>query len=181
MLEIGDKAPIFSLPDQNKEKVSLEDFKGKWIVLYFYPKDNTSGWTKEAVDFTERLEAFNERNAVIIGISPDSPDKHKNFMEKYNLKIILLCDENKEVMKKYNVYRLKKMYGKESMGVVRTTFLINPECNISYVWNNVKVRQKRKKNGETYEIIHAEQVLEKLKQSNWKIKFTWKKLEFMIK
>ncbi len=101
---------------------------------------------------------------MVIGISPDSPDKHKKFIEKHNLKVLLLSDEKKEVMKKFNVWRVKKLYGKESMGVVRSTFLINPEGFISFIWDNVKVRQKKKKGGETIEIYHADMVLEKLKE-----------------
>ncbi len=163
-MNIGEKAPDFCLPDKDLNEICLKDFKGKWVVLYFYPKDNTSGWTKEALDFSERLEAFNKLNCIVIGISPDSPDKHKKFIEKYNLKVLLLSDENKEVMKKFNVWRIKKLYGKESMGVVRSTFLINPDGIISFIWDNVKVRQKRKKSGETIEIYHADVVLEKLKE-----------------
>ena len=162
MLKPGDKAPDFCLPNQDNNEVCLKDFNGKWIVLYFYPKDNTSGWTKEAQDFTERLDVFNKLNAVILGISPDAPEKHKSFIEKKELKITLLSDVNKEVMKQFGVWQLKKNYGKESMGVVRTTFIIDPKGFIAEIWSNVKVRQKRKKSGETYEIFHADVVKNRL-------------------
>ncbi len=160
MVKINDKAKEFCLPDCEKKEVCLKDFLGKWIVLYFYPKDNTSGWTKEAKDFSERLDAFKKANAVVIGISPDSPERHKTFIEKHNLKIILLSDVEKKVLKDYNAWQLKKNYGKESMGVVRSTYIINPEGFIVALWQNVKVRQKRK----DYEIFHADKVLEKLKE-----------------
>ena len=159
-MKIGDIAPDFCLSDKENNEICLKDFSGKWVVLYFYPKDNTSGWTKEAKDFSERLEAFKKLNCEIIGISPDSPERHENFIKKHNLKVILLSDEDKEVMKKYNVWRLKKMYGKESYGVVRTTFLIDPDRKIKFIWNNVKVHQKRKDT----EIFHADEVLKKLKE-----------------
>ena len=160
MVKINDKAKEFCLPDYEKKEVCLKDFLGKWIVLYFYPKDNTSGWTKEAKDFSERLDAFKKANAVVIGISPDSPERHKAFIEKHNLKIILLSDVEKKVLKDYNAWQLKKNYGKESMGVVRSTYIINPEGFIVALWQNVKVRQKRK----DYEVFHADKVLEKLKE-----------------
>ncbi len=97
-------------------------------------------------------------------MSPDAPEKHRNFIKKHDLKITLLSDTEKKVMQQYNVWRLKKNYGRESMGVVRSTFIVNSDGNIAAIWDNVKVRQKRKKGGKTYEIIHAEQVLDKLKE-----------------
>ncbi|HEC76076.1 MAG TPA: peroxiredoxin [Thermoplasmatales archaeon] len=146
------KAFDFCLPDENGKEVCLEKFKGKWIVLYFYPKDNTSGCTKEAVNFSKNIKKFEEMGAYIIGISPDSTSSHKKFKEKHDLKIKLLSDEKKEVIKKYGVWRLKKMYGREYHGVERSTFLISPDGEIIYEWRKVRV------NG------HVEKVLEKLKE-----------------
>ncbi|MFA6757090.1 MAG: thioredoxin-dependent thiol peroxidase, partial [Sulfurospirillaceae bacterium] len=136
----GDKAPEFCLPNQDETQICLRDIKGKWLVLYFYPKDNTAGCTAEACDFTEALPEFDEMDAVILGVSPDSPKKHRNFIEKKNLKITLLADEESEVSQKYGVWQLKKMCGKEYMGIVRTTFLINPEGKIEKIWEKVKVK-----------------------------------------
>ncbi|MCK9257380.1 MAG: thioredoxin-dependent thiol peroxidase [Sulfurospirillaceae bacterium] len=140
MLKVGDKAPEFCLPNQDETQICLRDIKGKWLVLYFYPKDNTAGCTAEACDFTEALPEFDEMDAVILGVSPDSPKKHRNFIEKKNLKITLLADEESEVSQKYGVWQLKKMCGKEYMGIVRTTFLINPEGKIEKIWEKVKVK-----------------------------------------
>ena len=145
-------AENFCLPDENNIETCLEDFKGKWIVLYFYPKDNTSGCTREAIDFSKYIDEFKKLNAVIIGVSPDPPKSHKKFIEKHNLKIKLLSDEKHEILKRYDVWQLKKMYGKEYYGVVRSTFLINPDGEIVYEWRKVKV------NG------HVEEVLEKIKE-----------------
>ena len=140
MLEVGDKAPEFCLPNQDENEVCLRDLKGKWIVLYFYPKDNTPGCTTEACDFTENLPDFEELDAVVLGVSPDSPKKHRNFIEKKELGITLLSDENKEVLESYGVWQLKKMCGREYMGVVRSTFLIDPDGNIAEKWSNVRVK-----------------------------------------
>ncbi len=152
MIEIGQKAPDFCLPNQDETEICLRDLKGKWVVLYFYPKDNTPGCTTEALDFTERLEDFEKLDAVVLGVSPDSPKKHRNFIEKKNLKITLLSDENKEVLEKYGVWQLKKMCGREYMGVVRTTYLIDPQGNVAYRWDKVRVKG------------HAQKVEEKLKE-----------------
>ncbi len=159
-MEVGQKAPEFCLPDQNGQQVCLSDFKGKWIVLYFYPKDNTSGCTKEAIDFTELKPEFDKLGAVIIGISKDSVQSHQKFVQKYNLGINLLSDESKEVLKAYGAWGEKKQYGKITEGTIRSTFIIDPEGNIAYKWKNVKVRQKRKSG----EVKHAQVVLEKLKE-----------------
>jgi len=140
MLEVGTKAPEFCLPNQDENEVCLRDIKGKWIVLYFYPKDNTPGCTTEACDFTLNVPAFEELDAVILGVSPDSPKKHRNFIEKKELDITLLSDEDKKLCEEYGVWQLKKMCGKEYMGVVRTTFLINPEGDIAEIWNKVRVK-----------------------------------------
>ncbi len=152
MLKIGDKAPEFCLPNQDEVEVCLRDLSGKWVVLYFYPKDNTPGCTTEACDFTNLLPEFEGLDAVVLGVSPDSPKKHRNFIEKKSLKITLLSDEEKEVCQKYGVWQLKKMCGREYMGVVRSTFLISPEGTIEAIWEKVRVKG------------HVEAVKEKLKE-----------------
>ena len=140
MLKNKTSAPEFCLPNQDEVEICLRDLKGKWIILYFYPKDNTPGCTTQACDFTEQYEYFEDLNAVIFGVSPDSPKKHRNFIEKKNLEITLLSDEDKKVCKQYEIWQLKKFMGKEYMGVVRTTFLINPQGNIESIWEKVKVK-----------------------------------------
>ena len=152
MLEVGVKAPEFCLPTQDETEICLRDLSGKWIVLYFYPKDNTPGCTTEACEFTEALPSFESLDAVILGVSPDSPKKHRNFIEKKDLKITLLADEEKEVCHLYGVWQLKKNYGKEYMGVVRSTFLINPKGEIAALWTKVRVKG------------HVEAVKEKLQE-----------------
>jgi len=158
MVEKGNTAINFTLPDKNNKQISLDDFKGKWVVLYFYPKDNTSGCTKEAIDFTELKNDFKNLNAEIIGISPDSPDSHRKFEEKHKLDIILLSDQEKNALRQYGAWGKKKNYGREYEGVIRSTFLISPSGEIKEVWKNVKVR-KKKKGGEEK---HAEAVLKTL-------------------
>ncbi len=140
MLEIGTKAPAFCLPNQDETEICLRDLSGKWIVLYFYPKDNTPGCTTEACDFSAALPAFEELDAVILGVSPDSPKKHTNFIEKKDLTITLLADEEKELCNLYDVWKLKKFMGKEYMGVVRTTYIISPEGEIVAAWDKVRVK-----------------------------------------
>jgi len=140
MLNIGDTAPQFTLPNQDEVEISLRDLEGKWIVLYFYPKDNTPGCTTEACEFTAALPDYDNLNAVILGVSPDSPKKHRNFIEKQDLMITLLADENKEACEAYGVWQLKKNYGKEYMGVVRSTFIIDPKGNIVALWDKVRVK-----------------------------------------
>jgi peroxiredoxin Q/BCP len=137
--EVGSKAPDFTLESIDPKNVSLSAFHGKWVVLYFYPKDNTSGCTREAVDFTELSSDFSSRETVIIGISPDSPKSHKSFIDKHKLSILLLSDPDHKVLETYGVWQTKSMYGKEYMGVVRTTFLIDPNGIIRQIWNKVKV------------------------------------------
>jgi len=139
-LEIGNKAPEFSLNDKDGNLVSLKDFQGKYVVLYFYPKDNTSGCTKEAIEFSEELENIKGLNAEVLGVSPDSEKSHTNFATKHDLKVTLLSDPEKEVLNAYGAWQLKKMYGREYMGVVRSTVLINPEGNIEKIWNKVRVK-----------------------------------------
>ena len=140
MLELGTKAPEFCLPNQDDEEICLRDIKGRWIVLYFYPKDNTPGCTTQACGFTEALPDFTALDAIILGVSPDSPEKHRKFIDKKALKFTLLADEEKELCNLYKVWQLKKFMGKEYMGVVRSTFIINPDGEIAAVWTKVRVK-----------------------------------------
>ena len=140
MLDINIEAPQFCLPNQDEVEICLRDLSGKWIVLYFYPKDNTPGCTTQACDFTQEFENFEEMNAVILGVSPDSPKKHRSFIEKKSLEITLLSDEEKTLCELYKVWQLKKFMGKEYMGVVRSTFLINPQGKIAATWVKVSVK-----------------------------------------
>lgn len=139
-LQIGDIAPDFCLPDSNNKEVCLKDLEGKNIVLYFYPKDNTPGCTTEAIGFTGILPEFQKLDAEVIGVSPDSPESHTKFIEKKQLKITLLSDQNKEVLQKYGAWGLKKFKGKTYMGVNRSTFLINTDGKIAYIWPKVSVK-----------------------------------------
>ena len=140
MLEVGTQVLDFCLPNQDEEEICLRDIKGRWIVLYFYPKDNTPGCTTEACDFTDALPDFEGLNAIVLGVSPDSPKKHRNFIEKKELNITLLADEEKELCKTFGVWQLKKNYGREYMGVVRSTFLIDPDGKIAAKWEKVRVK-----------------------------------------
>ena len=139
MLEIGKKAPAFSLKDENGKNVSLNDFKGKKVVLYFYPKDMTSGCTQEACDFRDALPNFKKVKATVLGVSIDSTASHKKFADKYELPFTLLSDEKKEVVEKYGVWKEKSMYGKKYMGIERTTFIIDEEGKIQNIFPKVKV------------------------------------------
>jgi peroxiredoxin Q/BCP len=139
-VEVGKAAPQFSLKNQDGIEISLKDLKGKWVVLYFYPKDNTPGCTVEACDFSAALPDFKELDAVVLGVSPDSVKSHQNFIQKQNITFTLLSDEEKEVAKAYDVWKLKKNYGKEYMGVERSTFLIDPEGKIVKIWRKVSVK-----------------------------------------
>lgn len=140
MLQVGDTVPDFCLPNQDQEEMCFRDIKGRWIVLYFYPKDNTPGCTTEACEFTAAEPDFSKLNATILGVSPDSPKKHRNFIEKKELTITLLADEEKELCNLFGVWQLKKFMGKEYMGVVRSTFIINPDGKIAAVWDKVRVK-----------------------------------------
>jgi len=140
MLNIGDTVPDFCLPNQDEEEICLRDIKGRWIVLYFYPKDNTPGCTTEACDFTAALPEFEGLDAIVLGVSPDSPRKHRNFIEKKDLKITLLADEEKELCNLFGCWQLKKNYGREYMGVVRSTFIIDPEGKVAAKWEKVRVK-----------------------------------------
>ena len=141
MLEIGIKAPEFSLPDQNGEIRNLADYRGQKVVLYFYPKDMTSGCTKQACGFGEMYPQFREKGAVVLGVSKDSVASHKKFEEKYGLPFTLLADPELEVIKAYDVWKEKKLYGKASMGVVRTTYLIDEEGVIVKAFDKVKAAE----------------------------------------
>ncbi|MCC6551257.1 MAG: thioredoxin-dependent thiol peroxidase [Ignavibacteriaceae bacterium] len=151
MLEIGKRASAFSLLNQDSKKVSLKDFAGKQVILYFYPKDLTSGCTQEACDFRDRFDYVKTAKAVLLGISPDSAASHKKFIEKYELPFDLLSDEKKEILMKYGVWKEKSMYGRKYMGVERTTVIIDKEGKIKQIFPKVKV------NG------HADEVLKALK------------------
>jgi peroxiredoxin Q/BCP len=138
MLAIGTVAPDFTLPDQNGKAHSLSDYLGQKVVLYFYPKDNTAGCTKQACNFKELMPQFREKGAVILGVSKDSVASHKRFEEKYGLPFTLLSDEEKTVIQAYDVWKEKKNYGKVSMGVVRTTYLIDENGVIARAFEKVK-------------------------------------------
>lgn len=138
MLEVGMKAPLFTLPDKDGNLVSLSNFLGKKVVLYFYPKDNTPGCTRQACAFGESYEAFQAKNTVVIGISKDSAASHLRFAEKYHLPFILLSDPELQAIQAYGVWQEKKLYGKVSMGVVRSTYLIDEQGMIEKVMSKVK-------------------------------------------
>ena len=141
MLETGVKAPEFSLPDQNGEMHTLEEYRGKKVVLYFYPKDNTPGCTKQACNFGELYPQFQEKGAVVIGISKDSIASHKKFQEKYGLPFTLLSDPELSAIQAYDVWQEKNMYGKKTMGVVRTTYLIDEQWMIIKAMGKVKAAE----------------------------------------
>ena len=141
MLEIGTKAPDFELPDQNGQTHKLSDYLGKKVILYFYPKDNTSGCTKQACGFSERNPQFSEKGAVILGVSKDSVASHKKFEQNYNLSFTLLSDPELNVIKAYGVWQEKKNYGKVTMGVVRTTYLIDENGIVVKAMGGVKAAE----------------------------------------
>lgn len=149
MIEVGKKAPDFSLLNQDGKKISLKDYLGKKVVLYFYPKDDTSGCTKEACNFRDEFPKFTKTKAVILGVSPDSVKSHKKFAEKYNLNFDLLADEEKKVVEKYEVWKEKSMYGRKYMGVERTTFIIDEKGKIKTIFSKVKV------DGHNKEVLEA--------------------------
>lgn len=149
---IGKPAPSFTLSNQEGKNVSLSDFKGKWLVLYFYPKDDTPGCTIEAIDFTKFIGEFQKVGAVVVGVSPDSAKSHCKFQEKHKLKVQLLSDESKKMLEAYGTWGKKKFMGREYMGVLRTTFLIDTAGKIAYIWENVKVAG------------HVQEVVEKVKE-----------------
>lgn len=152
MIEAGSALPNFTLNDQNDKPITPSDLNGKWCVLYFYPKDDTPGCTTEACDFTESIADFEGLNATIYGVSPDTVAKHQKFIAKHNLKVNLLADPEKELIQAMGAWVEKKMYGKTSMGVQRSTFLVNPDGNIAAAWPKVSVKG------------HVADVKEKLKE-----------------
>ena len=138
MLEVGTVAPDFTLPDQNGQMHTLSDYRGQKVVLYFYPRDNTAGCTKQACSFGELYPQFQEKGAVVLGVSKDTVASHKRFEEKYGLPFTLLSDTEKEVLAAYDVWKEKKLYGKVSMGVIRTTYLIDENGVIVRAFGKVK-------------------------------------------
>ena len=151
-VEIGEQAPAFSLPDQNGVEVSLESLLGDWAVLYFYPKDDTPGCTTEACEFSEGIESFKNLDAQVFGCSPDSTESHRKFAEKYGLKIRLLSDPEHEVMTAYGAWGEKNMYGKITVGVIRSTVIIDPDGRIAHHWKRAAAKG------------HAEKVRERLEK-----------------
>lgn len=149
-IKIGDRAPNFKLLDQDEKYHELKNYRGKFILLYFYPKDNTSGCTKEACAIRDNFPKFSKLNAKVLGISIDNPISHFNFAEKFRLPFILLADTQKEVVKKYNVWAMKNFMGRKYWGTVRTSFLIDPQGKIAKVYKTVKPQ------------LHAEEVLKDL-------------------
>lgn len=139
-VDIGMLAPDFELPASNGQRVKLSDYRGENIVLYFYPKDMTPGCTTEACDFRDQHENFEGLNAVVLGVSPDPVEKHEKFIEKHDLPFLLLADEEHEVAKGYDVWKLKKNFGKEYMGIERSTFIIDKEGKLVKAWRKVKVK-----------------------------------------
>ncbi|WP_145081564.1 thioredoxin-dependent thiol peroxidase [Poriferisphaera corsica] len=139
MIEIGAKAPAIALKDQNGKLRRLSEFKGQNIVLYFYPRDNTSGCTKQACAFRDEIESFGELNAVVIGVSPDDETSHTKFITKYELPFILLADPERKALEKYGVWQEKNMYGRKVMGVVRTTYIIDSSGKIAARFDKVRV------------------------------------------
>jgi len=139
-LSIGDKAPDFSMPSDAGGTVSLSDFKGRYLVLYFYPKDDTPGCTKEAIGFSETKGEFDALNTSILGISKDTPAKHDKFIAKHDLKVGLGSDESGEMVESYGVWVEKNMYGKKYMGIERATYLIGPDGSILEIWRKVRVK-----------------------------------------
>ncbi|HUH42273.1 MAG TPA: thioredoxin-dependent thiol peroxidase [Sulfurimonas sp.] len=155
MVQIDSIAPDFCLPNQDDVEICLRDLRGKWIVLYFYPKDNTPGCTTEACDFSEAAPDFSSINAIILGVSADSTAKHRDFIEKKDLNITLLSDESMSMLEEYGIWQLKKNYGKEYMGIVRSTLIINPEGVIKAIWKNVKVKEHARIVKEKLEVLQG--------------------------
>ena len=153
MPQPGETAPGFTLPRDGGDEVSLSDFAGKTVVLYFYPKDSTPGCTTEALDFTALAQDFADANAVVLGVSKDSVKKHDNFVAKQGLQVALLSDQDSDTCERYGVWAEKKMYGKSFMGIVRATFLIGPDGTIARVWPKVKVA------GHATEVLEAVRAL----------------------
>ena len=140
MLNIGDKAPEFTLLNQDEESVSLSDYKGKQVVIWFFPKASTPGWTNEGIGFRDELEKFNKLNINIIGVSADPPKKQKKFVKKYNFNYPMLCDESHTMLEAYGVWGLKKFMGREYMGISRVTYILDNEHNIKEVYEKVNTK-----------------------------------------
>ena len=138
-LEIGAKAPEFIADIDGNNKINTAELLGKWLVLYFYPKDNTSGCTKEACEFRDNMERITSTGAIVLGISPDSVKSHDNFKSKFELNFNLVADPDKSICNLFEVIGEKSMFGKKYLGVIRSTFIISPEGIISYIWKNVKI------------------------------------------
>lgn len=149
MLKPGDKAPNFTLPAGDGASIELKDLQGKKIVLYFYPKDNTSGCTKEACSFQDNLAAIKKKGAAVLGVSADNASSHVKFAAKYKLSFPLLSDESKEIIRAYDVWKEKSMYGKKYFGIERTTFIIDEQGTITHIFSKVKV------DGHTEEVLSA--------------------------
>lgn len=139
-LKVGDKAPYFEGENQNGEKISLNDFAGKKLILYFYPKDNTPGCTAESCNLSDNYDAWLEKGYEVVGVSPDSVKSHQNFAGKFGFRFNLIADTEKEILQAYDVWGVKKMYGKEYMGVMRTTFVINGEGVIEQIFEKVDTK-----------------------------------------
>ena len=152
-LNVGDQAPAFTLPGDGNNDIALADYRGRNVVLYFYPKDSTPGCTTEGKDFTVLLDNFTKANTVVIGMSKDSVKRHDNFIAKQELKVRLASDENGETIEAYGVWILKKLYGREYMGIERATFLIDTSGTIQNVWHKVRVK------GHADEVLEAAQAL----------------------
>ena len=152
-MKVGDKAPAFSVKDDTGATVKLSDFKGKKVVLYFYPKDDTPGCTKEACNFRDGIAALKKRGAVVLGVSADSVESHKKFKSKFDLNFPLLADTDRSIIEAFDVWKEKSMYGRKYMGIERTTFLIGPDGKITHIFPKVKVDQ------------HANEVLAALDES----------------
>lgn len=140
MIETGAKAPDFNLHDQDEKLVSLKDFKGTWVVLYFYPKDNTPGCTTEACELTDSIKDFEALDAVVVGCSPDSPASHRKFREQHSLKVTLLSDPEHTMMEKYGAWGEKKSFGKSTYGVIRSTVIIDPQGKVAAHWPKVQAK-----------------------------------------
>lgn len=150
VFEIGETAPAFTLPNQVGKEIKLSDYKNRWVVLYFYPKDDTPGCTTEACEFTDNIWSFAKLGTDVLGVSPDSPEKHRAFIAKYKLQVTLLSDPDHTVMEKYGAWGVKKMYGRDVVGVIRSTCIIDAKGKIAHIWTAVKAAG------------HAEKVKDKL-------------------
>ena len=137
-IQIGKAAPKFTLTDTDGHRVSLAGLKGQWVILYFYPKDDTPGCTKEACQFSAALKPFERQNATVLGVSPDEAESHRQFIDKFKLKITLLCDPDRKVMEKYGAWGTKKLYGKTTVGVIRSTVVIDPQGKVAHHWKSVR-------------------------------------------